>query len=367
MLDIFEAVEDWIAANKTIALATVVRTWGSGPRQVGAKMAVTDAGEMAGSVSGGCVESSVVESALAGLESGEANLLHFGVSNEDAWEVGLTCGGQISVFVEPLGRDWWSLLAEEYRSHRRSATATVVKGQAVGRKVIVDADVGEISDGHGSHEEIRSILVEAARDSLEAGESNFFREQGREIFVDLHLPRPRMIVVGGAHVAQTLQELAIRLGFRVILIDPRQTYATPERFPHVEAIHHDYPDQVLPRLGLDSDAYVVVLTHDPKIDDPTLLHALTGPAPYIGVLSSKKSHRQRIRRLRSAGLEAKLLERIRVPIGVDISAKNPQEIALAIMAEIVSVRNGTGKLPENPRNAAENREDESAATESLES
>ncbi|MEE8587191.1 MAG: XdhC/CoxI family protein [Acidobacteriota bacterium] len=341
MFDIQPSVDRWIAQGKEVALATVVQTWGSGPRREGAKMAVAPGMEMIGSVSGGCVEGAVVEEALAALQDRRPRLLRFGVTDENAWEVGLTCGGELTVFVEALDRSWWQSLSDAAARHQSAATALVLEGDLAGRRVLLLGDepqptASSLTDRRGE------ALAEAARKAIRQRRCLRESSDGLEIFVDLQLPRPRLIIVGGAHVAISLQSLARELGFRVILIDPRQAFATKERFPHVEEIIHEYPHEALPRLGLDSETYVAVLTHDPKIDDGTLLHALPSPAPYVGVLSSLKSHRKRVERLTAQGLDPALLERLHVPIGLKIGGREPEEIALAILAEIVSVRGKRG-------------------------
>jgi xanthine dehydrogenase accessory factor len=161
-----------------------------------------------------------------------------------------------------------------------------------------------------------------------------------EVMVDVHRPRPHLIIIGGVHIAMPLQGFARQVGFRVSIVDPRRAFATAERFPEVSAILHQYPDKALPELGLDEDTYLAVLTHDPKIDDPALITALPSSAPYIGVLSSSRTHEKRSARLAEKGITAELLSRVNTPIGIDIGAKTPEEIALCILAEIVAVRNG---------------------------
>ena len=341
MFDIQPSVDRWIAEGKEVALATVVQTWGSGPRREGAKMAVAPGNEMIGSVSGGCVEGAVVEEALAALQDRRPRLLRFGVTDENAWEVGLTCGGELTVFVEALDRSWWQALSDAAARHLSAATALVLEGDLAGRRVLLLGDEPQPT-ASSLNGRPGQALAEAARKAIQQRRCLRESSDGLEIFVDLQLPRPRLIIVGGAHVAITLQSLARELGFRVILIDPRQAFATKERFPHVEEIIHEYPHEALPRLGLDSETYLAVLTHDPKIDDGTLLQALPSPAPYVGVLSSLKSHRKRVERLTAQGLDPALLERLHVPIGLKIGGREPEEIALSIMAEIVSERGKRG-------------------------
>ncbi len=344
MYDIKESVDLWVGSGDTVALATVVQTWGSSPRRAGAKMAVSDDGRIIGSVSGGCVESAVVQEAAAVLRGAPPKLLDFGVADDQAWSVGLSCGGRLTVFVERLDPEWWRRVWTAMTNPEGLVTATLLAGPEAGAKVAW-GEPGLVWKTPRLATNLDSALVSAARAGLQERQTTRAGESGLDLLIERHLPKPRLVLVGGAHVAMALSTLAATLGFRVVLIDPRRVFASRERFPAVEAIHHDYPQEVMPELKLDSETYVAVLTHDPKIDDPAMLCALPSPAPYVGVLSSRKTHRKRTERLLEAGLAASLLDRIRIPIGLDIGAGTPEEIALAIMAEIVSVRNSP---PANP-------------------
>jgi xanthine dehydrogenase accessory factor len=340
MFDILETVDSWLNKEHTIALATVVETWGSSPRQAGAKMAVTTDSAMIGSVSGGCVETAVAAEAMDSLNDGLPRLLHFGVSDDDAWEVGLACGGKISVFVEPLNIAWWQAVTDSVQQNRVTATVTVLDGPSAGQKMLVDSETGIGYTSESLEPDYYSALLQTAQDTIATGKTTRTRVADLDVLIDVFNPRPQLIIIGGAHVAMALDVFARQLGFRVILIDPRKAFASPERFPDVELISHRYPDKILPELGLNSETYLAILTHDPKIDDPALRVALPSPAPYIGILSSKRTHEKRIERLVAAGIDEQLLTRIRTPIGLDIGAKTPEEVALCIIAEIVAVRNG---------------------------
>lgn len=335
MLDILDTVSRWLQQGEQVSLATVVQTWGSAPRGTGAKMAVTQEMALVGSVSGGCIEGAVVESALEGLEDGRARMLTFGVSDDEAWEVGLTCGGRISVFVEPLDSGWWSQVVPHVRRHQPATTITLLEGESAGSKVLLgpDGDLQYRSSSLGA--EVAQKLSQA--DGERSGRQEI---DGYDVLVDRHAPGPQLIIVGGVHVAMPLQAFARELGFRVALIDPRRVFATAERFPAVDQILHSYPDKALRQIGLDGNTYLAVLTHDPKIDDPALLAALNSPVPYVGVLSSPRTHKQRLKRLHAAGLGTAQTDRIRTPIGLEIGSRTPEEIALSIMAEIVAVRSG---------------------------
>ncbi len=338
MIDLHQAVRDWFERGDPIALATVVGTWGSSPRQTGAKMVVNERSEIAGSVSGGCVEGAVVQEALHVLAGADPRLLEFGVSDETAWSVGLSCGGKITVFVERLRSDWWNVLDEGRKSDSTLACVTRLEGAAKGSKMIVTADSQVAWSDLDCDDALKPRIIAAAVGAMQRRESSRAAIGGADVLIDLQLPRPRLLIVGGAHVAQSLHRLAAEIGFRTILIDPRKAFATPERFPGAEAIFHEYPQQVLPVIGLDRDTYLAVLTHDPKIDDQALLLALPSAAPYVGILSSRKTHQKRLARLLEAGADPDLLDRIRTPIGLDIGARTPEEIALAIMAEIIQCR-----------------------------
>ncbi len=345
MLDILDTMNHWLAEKRAVALATVVKTWGSAPRREGSKMAVSshnhagDAPAMIGSVSGGCVEGAVVEEAQGSLRDGAPRLLKFGVADDLAWEVGLTCGGSIEVFVEPLDALWWDALAQLAAQDNFGVTITRVEGELIGEKVLLDAR-GEIlfqtDKLTGAQVESMSAVARSSKKSgvVALGESR--------VMVDMQVERPHLILIGGVHVAIPLSAMAAQVGFRVSIVDPRAAFASRERFPDVANILHSYPDKALPQLGLDRSAYLAVLTHDPKIDDKALITALPANIPYIGVLSSGRTHKQRVARLKEAGLGDDLIAQIRTPIGIDIGARMPEEIAVCILAEIIAVRNGLG-------------------------
>ena len=337
MLDILETVDQWLEQNRAVALATVVETWGSAPRRVGSKMAVTADMAMVGSVSGGCVETAVIEEALSTLEDGKPRLLHFGVSDDTAWDVGLTCGGSISVFVEPLDVQWWHKATGDIQNNHLAATITTLEGDSAGHKALIGAESEIQYASPALDTSTKETFVQLAQSRLQSGKVEVAEIP---VMVDLHQPRPHLIIIGGVHVAMPLEKFARELGFRVSIIDPRQVFAADERFPVVETIIHSYPDKALPQLGLDKNTYVAVLTHDPKIDDKALITALPSPVPYVGVLSSTRTHQKRLERLKEAGLTNEQLSRIRTPAGLDIGAQTPEEIALCILAEIVAVRNG---------------------------
>jgi xanthine dehydrogenase accessory factor len=336
MLEILETVSNWLAGNQPVALATVVQTWGSAPRQMGAKMAVRGDMAMVGSVSGGCVETAVIEEALSSLKFKKSYLLNYGVSDDDAWEVGLACGGKIAVLVEPLDAKWWQIAADAVKNDKALTTITVIEGDCRGAKIAFNA----------AREIIYSNDLLSPEQQIVLANAPLPEKSGREmvadmaVMVDKIIPRPHLVMVGGVHIAMPLQNFARTLGFRVSLVDPREAFATEERFPDVDTINHEYPDEALEALGINENTYIAILTHDPKIDDPALKAALAANPAYIGVLSSKRTHEKRVERLKEAGMDESVMARLHTPIGIDIGAKTPEEIALCVMAEIIAVKNG---------------------------
>jgi len=340
--DIVRDVDSWREAGEEIALATVVRTWGSGPRGPGAKMAMTRDAHIVGSVSGGCVESAVVEEAREALDAGTPKLLHFGVSDETAWDVGLSCGGTIDIFVEPLTDAVWESFTSAYRSEQAAARAVVVKGDGLGRSVVV-ADGGDAAEPAGS-DAVASALTAAGTQALREGVSGWVSPDDAEaIFVDVELPPPSLVMVGGVHVAVSLTTMANSLGYRTVVVDPRGVFGSDERFPHASSLVREWPDDALRGLGLNRSTAVATLTHDPKLDDPALEVALPSPAFYVGALGSRRTHEKRRRRLVDRGMAEEELERIHAPIGLAIGSRSPEEIALSVMAQIVATRNGANK------------------------
>jgi xanthine dehydrogenase accessory factor len=334
MRELLADIDRWRTAGDAVAIATVVEAWGSAPRPAGGKMAVTADGRIAGSVSGGCVETAVAEAGKQVLATGRPQLLHYGVSDEKAWSVGLACGGSIDVFVDPLAPELYDRLRGAVEADRAAAVATVIRGPEgiLGRKLLVVEDgttVGALP------EEVRA----AAEAALSAGSSRRMPISDGEIFIDVLRPPPRLVVVGGVHIAIPLVSLARTLGFRTILVDPREAFGNAARFPHVDRIMSAWPDRALSEIGLDASTAVAVLTHDPKLDDPALTTALQSPAFYVGALGSSRTQERRRSRLLAAGLPEGALSRLYAPIGLDLGGRSPEEIALAVMAQIVAARN----------------------------
>jgi xanthine dehydrogenase accessory factor len=343
MKEILADLDRWQAQDEEIALATLVRVRGSAPRPPGARLCVTRRGRMAGSVSGGCVENDVFERAVRVLERGEPALASYGIADEWAVEVGLSCGGSIEVLIEPfVACEAWRALRQAVERERPSAWAIgLAPAGLLGRKLALLADgppVGSIDPG------LDEGVVDAARHLLPEGGTRVLELPGpggeASVFLEAFAPPLRLFIVGATHAAIFLCRLAKELGFRVTVIDPRSPFATRERFPGADAVHRAWPDQALGAAGLDAYCYVVALTHDFKFDVPTLTRALRSGARYVGALGSRRTHERRKQRLREAGLTEADLARIRAPIGLDLGGSRPEEIALAILAEMLAVRYG---------------------------
>jgi xanthine dehydrogenase accessory factor len=329
--DIAADVDRWRGEGEDVALATVVRTWGSGPRGAGAKMAMTRDARLTGSVSGGCVESAVVEAGREVLETGKPKLLRFGVTDETAWDVGLSCGGTIEIFVQPLTDAIYEPLKSAFEEERAIAKATVIQGEPLGRTLIVDTDTSTSDD---------SAIAEAARRALDAGRSEQVALDDTEVFIDVELPPPVLVMVGGVHVAVALTSMADALGYRTVIVDPRGVFGSEERFPHAGELIREWPDKALKKMSINRSTAIATLTHDPKLDDPALEVALPSQAFYVGALGSKRTQEKRRRRLVERGLTEDELARLHAPIGLSIGSRSPEEIALSVMAQIVATRNG---------------------------
>ena len=298
----------WHRAGKGAALATVIETWGSAPRPVGSQLAISGAAELVGSVSGGCVEGAVVAEALDAIDDGGHRVLTYGVSDDDAFAVGLACGGTIRILLEPVG----GTLPE-------GRLAELAEARGAGRPV---GQVTDIETGAGR-------LDYAVTDRLR-GDRSGFEPDGRT-FVALHAPPLRLAIVGGVHIAQALAPMARIAGYAVTVIDPREAFASAARFPDT-ALDHDWPDAPMTAFAPDARSAVVLLTHDPKLDDPALRVALDSPAFYLGALGSTRTHAKRVARLEEAGVTSGAIARLDAPVGLDIGARSPAEIAVAILA-----------------------------------
>ena len=343
MQDILDQLRLWMEAGHEIALATVVSTWGSSPRAVGAHMAIGADGSMAGSVSGGCVEGAVVQEALNILEGAPPKLLKFGVADEAAWEVGLACGGSIEVFVQRFDPALLEPLAGGYEKRTTQVMATVIKGpeRILGAAELFDSEghvTGTWPDEMG--EQVDGWVAATLASQSPTREQVEIDGQRIETFLNTLLPSPTIIMIGGVHISIALAEMAGSLGYHTIVIDPRKNFASQERFPAVGQLIQSWPEEGLNAVRIDTSTAIAVLTHDPKIDDPAIKLALRSPAFYIGALGSRKTNAKRVERLRQEGLSSDELGRLRAPIGLDLGGRTPEEIALAILAEITAVRHG---------------------------
>jgi len=329
----YRSALEWIEEGQKIALATVTRTWGSAPRPAGSQMVVRDDGAFAGSVSGGCVENAVIEEALSAIADGKIRNLEFGVSNEQAWTVGLACGGTIHIHVAPIATDEQkNILQSLERAAEESQSVVLASDLDTGAWRLIYPD-----------SELDEPFAAAAQHAARHDQSGMAEINKKNWFLTVSNPPLDMAIVGAVHIAQPLADMAKRAGYTVRVIDPRTHFASAERFPGI-ALVHDWPDDALASEPLGQRSAIVTLTHDPKLDDPALSTALRSPAFYIGALGSKKSHAQRIERLKEAGFADEVLKRIHGPVGLAIGARSPAEIAISIMAEITAeLRSGQKK------------------------
>ncbi|MGA0412725.1 MAG: XdhC family protein [Candidatus Puniceispirillales bacterium] len=306
--DILTPMSVWLKENRKVSLATVISTWGSSPRPVGGQMAIDSNGEIIGSVSGGCIEGAVITEGINSINDGKTRVKDYGISNNMAWEVGLACGGELKVLIQPLDIQDKIVF---------SIVNSIKNREAV--KLRIDCSNG-----------LRII------DNTLTNQTSLYDKEKNE-FIHVIDPKPRLFVVGAVHIAQALISLAAITDFEIILIDPREHFATEKRFPNCKILT-EWPDIALSRFNLDKSTHLVTLTHDPKIDDPALIYSLKKNIGYIGSLGSKKTHQKRCERLTSLGFSDNDINKIHAPIGLDIKGKTPAEIAVSIIAEIISFR-----------------------------
>ena len=355
MRDILDPITGWWAADGTFGLATVVRTFSSAPREPGAAMAVSAAGEVVGSVSGGCVEGAVYELANEVTASGTPVLQRYGISDDDAFAVGLTCGGIIDIFVEPVSHQRFAELgeiADAVRQGRPVAVATVIEGPGtIGARRIIWQDehaTGTLGAGDRLDEAVdddaRGMLAQGLTAVRRYGPEGERRRDELAVFVQSFAPAPRMLVFGAIDFAAAVAKAGKFLGYRVTVCDARPVFATASRFPDADEVITDWPHRYLSGVSTDERTVICVLTHDPKFDVPLLEVALRRPAAYIGAMGSRRTHDDRLARLREAGLTDAELARLRSPIGLDLGARTPEETAIAIAAELIQLRwGGTGR------------------------
>lgn len=315
---------DWHRAGRGVAVATVVETWGSAPRAVGSQLVIDADGAMEGSVSGGCVEGAVIFEAIEALADGQSRMLQFGVSDDEAFAVGLACGGEIKVLVEPIGAAMPLAVLEQLVAARADAVPVAYVTDLIsGGPTVVGAD--------------------AFPDRFRLDRSGV--EPDGRTFVAVHNPPLRMIIVGAVHIAQPLVSMARACGYAPTLIDPRDAFGSAARFPG-ETIVEDWPDEALAALKPDARTAVVTLTHDPKLDDPAIMAALRSDVFYLGCLGSTRTHAKRVDRLKEVGFSDAEMARIHAPVGLDIGGRQPAEIAVSVMAQVIAALR---KTPTQPR------------------
>jgi xanthine dehydrogenase accessory factor len=357
-----ELASIWLAGD-TAGLGTVVRTMHSAPRPPGASMLVAPDGSVTGSVSGGCVEGAVYELATEVMRTGSPRLERYGISDGDAFAVGLTCGGIIDVFVESVSQANFpelASMADDIGAHRPVALATVIAhpdAQWVGRRMVVRADItapvgGSLGSARADAavtDDARGLLALGRSEILEYGPDGQRRGEGMEVFVSSYAPRPRMLVFGAIDFAAAVARQGAFLGYRVTVCDARAVFATPGRFPTVDEVVVEWPHRYLAAQArggaLDQRTVICVLTHDPKFDVPVLEVALRLDVGYVGAMGSRRTHTHRMDRLRAAGLTDAELARLSSPIGLDLGARTPEETAVSIAADIIARRWGGGGRP----------------------
>jgi xanthine dehydrogenase accessory factor len=330
--DVLPDLNSWTERGDRIVLATVVAVKKSAPRPPGAKMAVNADGEIIGAVSGGCVEGAVIEAADEVLRSGVPRLMHFGIADEEAWDVGLPCGGEIDVWVQAHQPGRFTEIAS---LGGRAAEVTLLEGAGAGAKLLYEQD-GSVSGSLGSPE-LDAEARAAAEDLLWAETS----ELRGPLFIDVVAPAPRVIAFGAVPIAAALCTLARATGWRPYVVDPRPRFATQDRFRDAEQVIAAWPDQAFAQLGgIDPATSIVVLTHDPKLDDAALTIALRSPARFVGAMGSRRAQESRRERLVAAGLSDDELSRLAAPVGLDLGALSAEETGLSILAEMVATRHG---------------------------
>ena len=358
MQEFLTRINDLINSKQRFATATVISTWGSAPRPIGSMMLIAEDGTMSGSVSGGCVEGAVVKLAAEVLKENKPKLAQFGVSDNEAWSVGLSCGGSIEVFIEPFlaaqEPEIWEILRGCLEQNQGAVLLTQLNENKIERllllpnqnEVIADkANEPKFNEGEQiitDDELIRHdfLLHNAYLSYNQRKTQQLVTETGEKWFTQVFPPKHKLVIIGAAHITVELVHLANYFGFETIVIDPRGIFATKTDFPTPpDTLHVDWPAEILPDMLLDVYTYAVMLTHDPKIDDQALHLLLRSKVAYIGALGSKKTHEKRLKRLEEAGFTAEECAKINAPVGVNINAKSAREIALSIMGALVSAKN----------------------------
>ena len=323
----------WTAEGKKVAAATLIRVQGPAPRPLGSRFLVSSAGDMAGSVSGGCVENDVFIHAQEVLASGLGRVVNYGIADDVAFEVGLSCGGLIDVFIEP-----WDVrdIARYVDSGRSGAFAGVFAGASLGTRAIYDGDDGFLPNALPDN--VVAEIESQVRAVIATERPTIAVADDIEIFIEPVARPPRLVIFGAVEIGQALCALAARTGFAITVCDPRAAFTTSERFPDADEVIVQWPEDALEQLGLDKRTFVVILSHDPRYEDPVLKAALAAGVRYLGAMGSRKTHRKRLERLIEAGVPPLALDRIHGPIGLDLGAGSAEEVAVEILAEMVQAR-----------------------------
>jgi xanthine dehydrogenase accessory factor len=354
MREIIQEVLPSFKANKPFALATVTRTWSSAPRPVGSSMAVLESGEVIGSVSGGCVEAAVHEASLEVLKTKKSQSVSYGVSDDNAFAVGLTCGGTIELFIQFVDQETFPNFAEildEIEDKKAIAIATLVSPTSnVGARIILtksksNGSLGNPQLDHAAIEGARALLTHGRTKILELGPNGENRMDDLSVFVESFAPPPKMVIFGAIDFAAAVARVGKFLGYYVVVCDARALFATTRRFPEADEVIVDWPHRYLPNVDVDESTVICVLTHDPKFDVPVLELALRTNAGYVGAMGSRRTHEDRLLRLKEAGMTDLELAKLKSPIGLDLGGRTPEETAISIAAEIISHRLGGTNQP----------------------
>ena len=326
LAELHQQIAAWHDQGKKLALAIVIKTWGSSPRPVGSHLVVTEDALFSGSVSGGCIEAAVIEAAGEVIDKAQAVVLNFGITNEQAWDVGLSCGGDLKVLICPLDKN--SPQCQALQPPADAGNIAIVTHVPDGRQCSV-----RLGD-HTGPLQLSEAQLKQTRYQIQLDQSTLLADDS--LFVRVYCPPFRLLVFGAVHITQFLVPMAEQAGYSVCVIDPRRGFAAESRFPHLRVIQK-WPEQALAQLKPDRNTAIVMLCHDPKIDDPALQFALNSPAFYIGALGSKRTHAKRLQRLKELNLERQA-KKIHAPIGLDLGGRAPAEIAVSILAQIIKIR-----------------------------
>lgn len=347
MRDVITEIKTWRETGKPIAIATNVKRQGMSLRPLGAKMAVTNEMEIAGSVTGGCLEGAVYEEAQKVITSRQPKLLHYGVSGDQKpWDIGLTCGNSLDIFIESLDSPAWKSLLPAVLTcmdnNQLFAIATIISGQGLGNKMIIWPN-GQIKGSLGNEtldQEVFTWSTDQLTDQETASAEFLVADEKVEVFLDVLIPDSQLIIIGAGHIAIPLVGLGKAMGYHTIVIDPREAFATRERFPDVDELVIEWPSTALAKMNLNESCYVAVISHDEKLDNPALAVALAHNTRYVGVLGTRKNIPQRLSTLRDMGVKEEQLNKLHAPIGLSLGAILPEEIALSILSEMVLVKHG---------------------------